>query len=345
MLGVLIVAHELGHFWMARARGVRVLEFAIGMGPAIYTRQKKLADGTDGTKFSVRAFPIGGFCAMEGEDTASEDSHAFGNASILSRFLILVAGSLMNLLMGFLLLFVLFFPSKEMALPTLAEVHPEASFAHVMQAGDTIVSINGHRILTPSNVSQFLSLGEGRLFDVTLKRNGETITLMQIPIVRRDFGGGDVRFGLRFDTKVMTFGDKIAMTALTTVDYCRLVWLSVGEIISGRAGADDMMGPVGMGGMINTVITVPDLTIWDRVMSVISLASLITVNLAVFNLFPLPALDGGRIVFLIVEAIRRKPVPPKYEGIIHGVGMLFFFALMIFVFYNDIVRLIGGNAS
>lgn len=339
ILGVLIIAHELGHFWMARMRGVRVLEFAIGMGPVIYKKQKTLPDGTEGTKLTIRALPIGGFCAMEGEDAESDDPKAFPNASKTSRLLILLAGSAMNLLLGLLLAFVLVAPTKYITLSTVAEVHPDSNFADVMPVGFTFTKINGHVILRQADISMFLELGAGRPYEIEGKVDGKPYSISG-EFTKVDLGDGYKRFGFSFSYKEAGFGDKVNLAVATAADYCRLVWVSLGELITGRVGVDSLAGPVGMGGMVNEVVTATTVSVFSRVWMILEMMVLITLNLGVFNLLPLPALDGGRIIFIAVEAARRKPVPAKYEGFVHGAGMLLLLGLMVFVFYNDIVRLI-----
>lgn len=339
ILGVLIIAHEFGHFWMARARGVRVLEFAIGMGPVIYKKQKTLPDGTEGTKFTIRALPIGGFCAMEGEDTESNDPKAFPNASKTSRLLILLAGSAMNLLLGLLLAFVFVAPNKYIALPTIIEVHPDSTFAEKMPVGFTFTKINGRRILLQADITMFLSLDTGKPYEIEGTLDGEPYSFSgEFTMV--DLGEGYERYGFTTGYKEATFGDKVNLAFATAADYCRLVWISLIELVSGHVGMDAMMGPVGMGSMVNDVVTTTTATVFTRVWRILQMMVLITLNLGIFNLLPLPALDGGRIIFIAVEAVRGKPVPAKYEGWVHGAGMVLFLGLMVFVFFNDIIRLV-----
>jgi regulator of sigma E protease len=343
ILSILIVVHELGHYLMARRRGVRVLEFAIGMGPVLYKKQRTLPDGTEGTKFTIRALPIGGFCAFDDEeDCEPGDRKALLNATKTSRFLIFAAGSAMNLLLGILLAFVLVAPGERVGLPTIREVTPGSVFLEHADFGPgfTFEKIDGRTILRQQNVGLFLDMAEGRNIYITGKTaDGRRVSLYG-SFERRDFGEGHRRYGFSFETKEATLMDKAKLAVLTAADYCRLVWVTLGEIISGRMGADALAGPVGMGGIVNEVITAETAPLFNRVWFILDMMVLITLNLAILNLLPLPALDGGRIIFIIIEAVRRKPIPAKYEGWIHATGFAAFMALMVLVFYNDIVRLI-----
>ena len=346
ILGVLIITHELGHFWAARKRGVGVTEFAIGMGPVILKREKTLPDGSPGTKYTLRALPIGGFCLMEGEDADSESPTAFNNASRLSRFLILVAGSAMNIVLGVVLCFLFVLPINYTREHSVSVVEQNSALAAYMQEGDEFISINGHRILFYQNIPMFLELGQSRpSYDLVIQRDGQRINYSGITIDKRDFNDGNgARFGFACaEYHKNTFGDKMGYAVRYAADSCRLVWISLGELIFGSAGLGDLMGPVGMGGAVNTIVTDEESNTFGRIWGLLSMGILISLNLAVVNLLPIPALDGGRIVFLLIETIRRKPVPPKVEGTIHGAAMLCLFALMAIVMFNDIVRLIGGG--
>jgi regulator of sigma E protease len=351
ILGVLITAHEWGHFIMARLTGIQVNEFAIGMGPVIWSRQKKNAEGEPvGTKFSLRALPIGGFCAMEGEDEGSGNPRAFNNRPRWARFLTLIAGSGMNFLLGFVLLLIFYGTMigggvVGTQIMDLAEGFPLEGEQGLLP-GDEFVEVNGHDIYNYMDLSLFLDRGEGEPYDLKLRRGGQTVVLNDLPLQRRDYGDGQPRFGFQFGYEEMTPLNALRHSFFGSVDYVRLVWVSLGDLVTGRAGIGEMMGPVGMGGEINTLVsgTGEGVNFFTKLMDLMMLAALIAVNLAVMNLLPLPALDGGRIVFVGVEAIRRKPINPKYEGYVHAAGMVLFLLLMVFVFFNDIVRLVTGSA-
>ena len=365
VLGVLITAHELGHYFMARLTGVAVNEFAIGMGPAIWSRRKKDAEGNrTGTKFSLRVFPIGGFCAMEGEDESSSNPHAFNNRPRWARALVLVAGSLMNFLVGLLILLVLLGTTvgKDVATARIGSLM--AGFPlegeQGLMAGDQILRIDGQPVYTQMDVSLLMSRRSGGSFDFVVRRDGKRVEV-SLPLEKREYGAetydiviytpqgvettpayseGGRYYGFRFAFERVTLLTAVKNAWLQGIDYVRLVWMSLGDLVTGRAGLDELMGPIGMGAQINEVVSDPDpnVTPWWRAATILNMAALIAVNLAVMNLLPLPALDGARILFVGLEAVRRKPVNPRIEGVIHMAGMVLLIGLMIFAAFNDVIR-------
>ncbi len=341
ILGVLVTVHEFGHYIAAKLSKIRVNEFAIGMGPKIWKKQK------GETLYSIRALPIGGFCAMEGEDAESEDPHAFGNAPRWKRFIVLIAGSAMNFFIGVLVLLIISLPLTKVAEPVIDNFGAGFPYAEdgTFQVGDRIEKVNGHAIYLTSDVEMFLELGKGRPFTFVLNRDGERVELRDITFSKQTYqltnGNTIEHSGLVYSSHTAGFGDKLKNGWFTSIDYVRVVWVSLGELIGGHAGVNDLMGPVGMGGMVNTIVETPDVPVSTKALNVLDLLALIALNLAVVNLLPLPALDGGRVLFLLVEAIRRKPLPAKAEGYVHFAGFVLFMGLMIFVFFNDILRLFG----
>ena len=342
ILGVLITVHELGHFATAKLTGVKVNEFAIGMGPKIFKRQK------GETLYSLRAFPIGGFCAMEGEDDNSlPDPRAFGNRPLWARFLVLVAGSGMNFIIGFLIFVIAVSSMTYIGEPNITSFAPEFAFEGEagFQAGDRITAINGHPIYVFDDVGIFLALGEGNLYDFTLLRDGRTVNLENLPLQKEmmtnEDGTQSKRFGFDFgDYSEKAVGTVLREAWLQSIDMVRLVKVSIGELIAGRAGFDQLQGPVGMGAIVDDIVQAPNVPIGLRMSALLQLAALLAVNLAVMNLLPLPALDGGRILFLLIELIRRKKMNPKVEGYVHAAGFVLVIGLMVFIFYNDIARLV-----
>lgn len=344
ILGLLIAVHELGHFLAAKKCGIRVHEFALGMGPKIWKRQR------GETLYSLRAFPIGGFCAMQEDEEADPgDPHAFPNAKRRYRALVLAAGSIMNFLLGFVILLGvhLFLPagSEPFIEPVVIEVHPESDLAGLFQPNDRITGVDGHRIFNRNNALTFLMMGAGEPYDFEVQRDGETVVLRDVVVNPKLFDNEtQKRFGFSLGvSKTPTLGHRLENTLQACVDDVRMVWASLGMLIRGKAGVDDLMGPVGMGGVVNNIVQ-QEAPAGLKLLDILNFAALITINLAVMNLLPLPALDGGRLLFLGVEAVRRKPNNPKFEGYIHAAGMILFFALMIFVFYNDILRAVGLKA-
>lgn len=347
IFGVLIAVHEWGHFIAARLCGVRVLEFSLGMGPLLWKKESK-----KGTMMSLRALPIGGFCAMEGEDEASDDPAAFGNAAPWKRLLILVAGAAMNFILGLLLVLLclageLGEPVPVPVIDSFMEGCPYVG-EYGLQEGDEFLRINGKKVRFSGDVSTLLS--EGETADIVLLRDGERVTLEDYPIVPVEYTdpetGEPVRmYGLSFALEPLGAGGLLQYTWQTAVDFVGMVWMGLRDLVRGAAGLDQMAGVVGIVDLMADVGTSAP-TVGDGVLNVVYLAAFIAVNLAVMNLLPLPALDGGRVFFLIVttviERVLRRKVDPKYEAWINTAGLALLMGLMIYVMYNDIVRIIAG---
>ena len=339
--GVLIGIHELGHFAAAKACGVRVEEFAIGMGPALLKKKK------GETEYSLRLVPFGGYCAMTGEDGASEDARAFVNQSHGKRIAILVAGSFMNFLLGFVIVLLLYAPVKAVIAPVITEFMPGCPYesAEGLQIGDRFYSINGHRVYLQSDINVYLT-GDGS-YDLVMLRDGEKVTLEDFPMARRSYEGETGRyFGFRFGAvEKATAGLKLQQSWATTREFAGLVWLSLGELVRGNVGVQDLSGPVGIVDLMAETGEQAETTA-DALRSIFYLGAFIAVNLAVMNMLPIPALDGGRVFLLLVtwliESLTHKKLDPKYEGWIHTVGMVLLLALMAFVLFNDIFKLIRG---
>ena len=345
VFGILIAVHELGHFLAAKACGVKVNEFAIGMGPAIFKKQGKE------TLYSLRLLPIGGYCAMEGEDDASEDPGAFSSKPRWKRFIILAAGSFMNFLVGFILVVIICLQLGTFAGTTITELadgFPLEGESGLM-VGDTIKSIDGYQTYYSNDFSTFMNRAKGRAVDITLIRDGEKITLSKFPLVAKEYvdenGEARVRFGMSFNLLENTLGEKMKFACYTTVDFVRQVWLGLTDLVRGVVGIRDLSGPVGIVSVINDVGSASASSA-DAFLSVSYICAFIAVNLAVMNMLPIPALDGGRIFFLlltwIIEKIARRRLNPKYEGYIHAAVLILLFGLMAFVMVNDVVRIVNG---
>ncbi len=349
IFGVLIAVHELGHFMAARACGVRVLEFAMGMGPLLWQKESK-----KGTLISLRALPIGGFCAMEGEDTESDDPAAFSNAAAWKRLIILAAGAFMNFLLGLVIVGLCVFQMRGVeaftvpAIDSFMEGCPYVG-EYGLQEGDTFRRINGKRIYFSTDVSLFLSRG-GETADIVLLRDGKRVVLEDYPIVPVEYTDAEtgetvMKYGLYFASRPATFGAKLQYIWLTSLDFVRMVWMGLSDLVTGAVGMDQMTGVVGIVDLMADVGTQSP-TVYDALMNIGYLAAFIAVNLAVMNLLPLPALDGGRIFFLcvtwVVERMFRRRVNPKYENFINAAGLALLMALMVYVMFNDIVRIVVG---
>ena len=347
MFGVLIAVHEFGHFFTAKLLGVKVNEFAIGMGPAIFKKQK------GETLYALRVFPIGGFCSMEGEDEVTGDPRAFTAQKVWKRFIILAAGSAMNFIVGVIIILIIYSSAKGFYSPVITEFMDGFPLEgeEGLMVGDRILSIDGERIYMYSDLSMFFPRGNGENFDLVIKRDGKKIKLDDFPMQLKEYeyqGKTALHYGLVFATEKATFGAKLKNSFLNSIDFVRLVRVSLADLIDGRAGMKDLSGPIGIVGYM-TQMGEESSNTREAIENLFYFAALIAINLAVMNLLPLPALDGGRIFFMlvtwVVEKLIRRKINPKYEGYIHAAGLVLFMALMVFVAYSDIARLITGKGA
>ena len=334
IFGILVAIHEFGHFITAKLCGVRVLEFSIGMGPQLLRKQGKE------TLYSLRLLPIGGFCAME-EDEASDDPRAFPNQSLPKKLLILVAGAVINFLLGFLL--ILFVLSGSQAQTTEITGFMDGcpyQEAGGLQVGDIIVEVDGHRTYVKDDMTMFLD--RGQIHDITVERAGQLVTLEDYPMVRLAYEG-QMLYGLNLR---LTDGvtEQIAYAWHQSVSFVRMVWVSLGDLVSGRYGVSDLSGVVGIVDVMNDVGK-QSVNIRAAILNLTYITALITVNLAVMNLLPIPALDGGRIFIMLllwpIEKIFKRRPDPKYEGYVHAAGLMLLMALMVYVMFNDVMRIVG----
>ncbi len=347
IFGILITTHELGHFTAAKLCGVKVNEFAVGMGPAIIKKQK------GETLYSLRIFPIGGFCAMEGEDEDSDDPRSFGAASGWRKFLILAAGAGMNFLTGVLILLCLNLPAQGFVMPTIAGFTEGFGLEDCgLHPGDQVLAIDGHRMYQYGNLSQFLSRAGDTVEFKMKSEEGEVYTLsVYMPYQDRVNAEGQMvhQRGLMIGTTILpaTLGNKLMFTVWNSIDYVRSVWLALGDLITGRVGLRDLSGVVGITETIAQVGSDPEYSpnLLASVINVASLSALIAVNLAVMNLLPLPALDGGRIFFLLLNGILNvlfhRRIAAKYENWVHAAGLVALLVLMVVVTASDIGKIIG----
>ena len=341
MFGFLIFIHELGHFISAKLLDVQVNEFAICMGPVLW--QKKKGE----TTYSLRAIPIGGFCAMEGEDEESDNPRAFPQKSWWRRLVILAAGSFMNYLAGFLAIVILYTGASSYSAPIITDFFEgcplEASDG--LQVGDELYKIDGRRVYLYSDVGTLLSRNKTGVYDVVVKRNGELVELPDFSMKPQLYdvdGVQEYKYGLYFGSVPGGFGTCLKYSWYTSLDFARMVWMSLQDLLSGLVSVSDMSGPVGIVSTISEVGNQAQ-TVRDGLESVAYLGAFIAINLAVMNMLPLPALDGGRIFLLLVNtvftAITKKKIPAKYEGYVHAAGMVLLLALMAFVTFKDIWKL------
>lgn len=431
---LIIFIHEFGHFITAKKSGIKVNEFSLGMGPKIFSF------GKGETKYSLRIFPIGGFCAMEGEDEESPEPRAFNNAKVWKRMIVVIAGAVMNIILGFVLMFVVVVQQDAYS-STEVQSFPATSFSSCtgLQSGDVIKEINGYGISTSmdfnypistaelktvdgstleiykedcgnnlynmavslvqdknnklsdeqvSKVNELLSKSTNEIVkakskedafsvyenyykkinnacgiknykvekiveketrkrytaDILVERNGEEKLLKNVQFftyTTKD--NSDPQVSIDFYVKPIdkTIGSVLSQTFKQTISTCKMIYASLGGLLTGKFGLKDMSGPIGIASAVTTVASESlSSGFMSAVNSIIYVMMIITVNLGLFNMLPFPALDGGRFVFLIVEAIRGKSVPRKVEAIVNGIGMGLLILLMILITANDIFKLI-----
>lgn len=347
---VIILLHELGHFIAAKLCGIYVKEFAFGMGPVLLKKQGKE------TTYALRAIPIGGFCSFETdieEETDSEGNivqsepnpRAFNRKPIWQRMVVMLAGPLMNLILGYIIVVISLCSSSVIASTTIAEFREQSVSSSSLKVDDEILSIDGTTIFSISDVTYKLQNSDRRnddgnlIFDITVKRNGEKVVLKDVEFLTTEKSDGST--GVYFDFKVYriekTFGNIVTEAFRESASTARLILMTLFDLIRGKYGLNTLSGPIGVGTIIAEAVS--KYTFAD----LMYLISLITINVGVFNLIPIPSLDGGRLVFLIIEAIRRKPVKPQFEGMIHFAGFALLMIVMIIAMFNDISRLVTGG--
>lgn len=342
LFSVLIFVHELGHFTAAKLSGVQVNEFSMFMGPAIWKKQ------VGETLYAIRCIPIGGYCAMEGEDGGSDNPRSFDKAAWWKRLIILAAGAAMNFLIGVVLMVIVCLPVKQTVVPVIASFEDYATVngENGLQAGDCIVEVDGEKLYFYSDFSMILSLNPGDVHDITVRRNGEKVVLKDFLLEKHEVtlenGSTGLRYGMNFTLSTPNFWEKLGMAWNQSLDTVRMVRLSLQMLLGGKVGIKDMSGPVGIVSEMSKVAAASDSKV-TALLNMLYFGGFIAINLAVMNLLPIPALDGGRIVCLlitvVVEAITKKKINPKYEGYLHGAGMILLLALMAIIMFKDVIFL------
>lgn len=323
--GVIVMFHELGHFTFAKLFKVKVNEFALGMGPKLFGKKK------GDTQYSVRLFPIGGFVSMEGEDEDSEDERAFNKKPCWQRIVIVVAGALVNILLGLILVAVTL---------TVSDGYAGTNYIHSfnvdsqqiaeyngLKSQDKVLKIDGRNVLYYTDVAYLLSRTDGKA-DMTIERDGEKLELTDVELNPSQV----IILGVD-----KTVGTVFKDTFKQSASICRMVWLSLFDTIMGKYSIKDVSGPVGVVDFVSDAaqesVKTSDYT------GLLTMMALITINIGIFNLLPVPALDGGRLLFLFIELIRRKPINQKYEAWVHGIGMVLLLLFMVAITFKDIYTL------
>ena len=345
LFSILIFVHELGHFMAAKAFGVQVNEFSMFMGPAIYKKQK------GETLYTIRCIPIGGYCAMEGEDQDTDNPRSFQKAVWWKRLIILVAGAVMNFIIGIVFFAIVYLPVQQIGTPVITEFTECCTFngENGLRLGDEIYSIDGERVYTVSNIGLLFDLNPSGVHDIVVLRDGEKVEFNDLNMVHFHEGEDGTKqrhYGLGWTgAQDATIGGKLKAVWYTTLDNARTVRLSLQMLLSGKVGLSEMAGPVGIVDMMSDAASAAP-SFWDALLNLIYFGGFLAVNLGIMNLLPLPALDGGRVLALLlttaVEAVTKKKINPKYEGYIHAVGMILLLGLMALIMFKDIFTIFKG---
>ena len=350
VFSAVIAIHEFGHFAVAKLCGIQVNEFSIGMGPVLWKKTRK------GTQYSLRALPVGGFVALEGEESpesqqaeAARDAQEqpiaenagipLNDAPVWQRALVMAAGAFMNFVLGFVVLIILV-AAQDGAITskTIYSVEEGALCGQTgLQAGDEILAVNGRRCFVANDILYELVRTEAYRADFTVKRDGQKAELPDVQFDTWQDDSGETHMSLGF----VVYGIKKTPVSVlkeawnSTLYYGRIVFTSLADLLRGRESINNLSGPVGIVTAIGQAASYG----WQ---DLLELLALITINLGIFNLLPFPALDGGKVVFLIVEGVTGRAVPEKLQSVLTIAAFGLLFGLMIFATYNDIVRLVTG---
>ena len=322
LFGFIIFFHELGHFLLAKASGIRVNEFALGMGPKLWGFQR------GETQYSLRLLPIGGYCAMEGEDEQSADPRAFGGKPVWKRFLVVAAGGIFNIILGFFLMMIVLGQQQVFATTQISQfTEGSALQAAGAQVGDRIVEVDGYAV------------------SMVVKREGQRVDLGTFAMQSQVLEDGTKMVSLDFyvEPEAVTFLGLVRRSATDTFSMARMVVETLKGLFTGRFGLNDVAGPIGTAQAIGQAASAGLAQGFGQaVLNILLMIVMFTVNLGIVNLLPLPALDGGRLLFLVWEGVTRHPVPAKYEGYVHAAGFILLIGLMVVIAFHDIFRIVQG---
>ena len=332
---VFIIIHELGHFLVARAVGIHVEEFSIGMGPRLIKLTGKE------TEYSIRALPIGGYVRFLGEDESSDDPRAFNNAKVWKRFLVITSGPVMNMMLAVILLSILLFSfgqyvSNQPVIESLISGYPAEQAG--LQEGDRIIGIGEEDIRSLSDteaverIQEFIRENGSKPFTITIQRKDQVLSYDLMPIYDENNGRWQVGFYFKPNVRKFNFWETIGTSFVDVFRITGQMLIMLKEMIFSGQGLSDVMGPVGIVSEIGKAAQA-------GIQQLLQLGIIITINLSIMNLIPFPALDGGRLLLLIIEGIRGKPIDREKEGYFHLIGFVLLMILMIIVTYKDILRI------
>lgn len=329
----IVFFHELGHFSLAKKNGIDVEEFAIGMGPNLFSKEYK------GTRYCIKLFPIGGLCMMGEDEEVTDSPSNFNNKSVWARISVIAAGPVFNFILAFVfaVILVVMVGYDAPVISSVEEGYP--AYEAGIEEGDTIVKMNGKRIHVFREITAYNQFNQGKDTEIVFRRDGEERSVTLTPKMDEELNY--YRFGIGGGG----YTKANALTALKYGVYEVKFWIcttldSLKMLVTGKIGMDQLSGPVGIVSVVDdTYQQSKSYGVFMVIVQLLSIAVLLSANLGVMNLLPLPALDGGRLVFLAVEAVRRKRIPPEKEGYVHLVGITLLMALMVFVMFNDIKRI------
>lgn len=324
---LIIIIHEGGHFVAARLMKIKVNEFSIGMGPKLI--QFKKGD----TKYTLRLILFGGYCAMEGESEDSDDENSFAKKKVWQRFFVVVAGALMNLILGFLVIVIMLSSGSLIGTTEIAKFDDKAVSSATLRQGDIIKSIDGMRVYTSTDVTTGLSRSGDDTLDMTVLRDGKTLDLKVKFNMEKYEGRNFINMDFWLVGNKKTVGGVIKESFKEWISFTRMVFLSVHDMIVGKYGLSDLAGPVGTVSVVSTAVK-------TSAYSMLRIMALLTINVGLFNLFPIPALDGWRLFLLIFEGIFKRKLPDKWDWAINAVGLVLLLGLMCVITFSDITKLL-----
>lgn len=343
IFGLIILVHEFGHFIVARKNGIVVEEFAIGMGPLIYGKQK------GDTLYSIRLLPIGGYCKMLGADEDAQEEGSYTSKNVFQRMAVIIAGSSMNFVLSFILILIILSVNGHRSLIVENVTDGSPGYYAGLMPGDRIISIDNSRLFVFANAQTALFNNNNTPVEVLFNREGQRLTLVITP---EHYQGSSYIIGFNTVYFAGFFGETpdgvpqasifqtLAHSFWTVLHYIRIVIVGLTQLFTFNVPLDDVAGLVGIVNIIGDVYEAAiEISPWVAATQILNFAALLSANIAVFNLFPIPALDGGRLVFLFVEAVRGKPISSEKEGFIHLIGLALLIGLIIIVTFNDILGL------
>jgi len=329
-LSIIVMIHEFGHYFVGRRLGFSIVEFAVGMGPIIWKTEK------NDIQYSLRALPIGGMCRFYGEDADVQDTRSFMRQKAWKRFCVIAAGPTLNLLCALIIAFVTLFAYGNYA-PVVIEHESKdsAAFTAGIETGDILYAIDGARVMFFSEAVPFIRAANGSRAVVTVERDGTLMDIVVTDFYDHEMGYNRLGITIGQERKAFSLTESLNGAFPYVLGIIRETFSFFGTLFNGTVQSTDIAGPVG------TIAYISEAVRFGLEM-ILRFAIVISISLGIFNLLPIPALDGGRLFFILIELVRGKPINPEREGMIHFIGLMLLFGLMIFLTFNDVLNLIRG---